>query len=373
MPTRQQMLRYPFSLEARKESQKLARDIRSLIAVLSDSGSEYVIEAAEERILAALDQKGITTIATGDERDYLIYPTSRLIVEKINNPRLKEYQAEAESKAVNAYLSSEDHKFVIQLCRTSLDWDVQTAGSIPQRSNQPIMLRGYDFKIRYENYLEVAPKFHQAIWKLVNRPVEKGWVPIKRSELNRLISGKVKQLILDSYYDVPTLPQRLTEALQRIESDLSGKIKRTEPVKITGQVTSAFPPCIQLMHQDSIQGKNLSHEARFALASFLLKIGMSAEEVVSVFRPAPDFARGLAEYQVEHIARKSGGEGYTPPACTKLQGNGLCPVYDGRLHDPLCQYILHPLAFYETRAWEMTKGIVDHSWYKAKKRRRQRF
>jgi DNA primase large subunit len=373
MPTRQQILRYPFSIEARKESQRLARDIRSLIGVLSDPSSEYVIEAAEQRILAALDQKGVSTVITNDDRDYLIYPTSRLIVEKINNPRLKEYQAEAESKAVNAHLGSEDQGHVMQLCRESLEWDVQTTGTIRQRSNQPIMLRGYDFKIRYENYLEVAPSFHQAVWKLVNRHVDAGWVPIKRSELNRLISGKFKQLILNSWYDVPTLPQRLTEAVQRIESDLSGKIKRTEPVRITGQVVTAFPPCIQLMHQDSIQGKNLSHEARFALASFLLKIGMSSEEVVRVFRPAPDFARGLAEYQVEHIARKAGGEGYTPPACSKLQGNSLCPVYDGRMTDPLCEYILHPLAFYETRAWEMSKEIVDHSWYKAKKRRRQRF
>ena len=117
-------------------------------------------------------------------------------------------------------------------------------------------------------------------------------------------------------------------------------------------------------------GKNLSHEARFALASFLLSIGMSTDDVLKAFVAAPDYVRNLAEYQVKHIAGETGGRtGYTPPKCQKMQGNGLCPVYNGTAFDKLCEYVSHPLAFYETRAWEMSKGIRDHSWY-AKKRKR---
>jgi DNA primase large subunit len=125
------------------------------------------------------------------------------------------------------------------------------------------------------------------------------------------------------------------------------------------------------MHDDSVQGKNLPHEARFALAAFLLKIGMSQDEVLGVFRSSPDFVTDLARYQVRHISSKSGGQGYTPPGCKKIQGNGLCPVYLGVTFDPLCEYILHPLAFYKTRAWETLKGIESRSWYAAKKRKRQ--
>ncbi|MFX1369556.1 MAG: hypothetical protein ACFFAY_13240, partial [Promethearchaeota archaeon] len=152
-----------------------------------------------------------------------------------------------------------------------------------------------------------------------------------------------------------------------------GKIRRTEPVKITEKSTSAFPPCIAQIHEDSLAGKNVSHEARFALAAFLLKIGMDIKEVMGVFRTAPDFVQTLAEYQVRHISSKSAGEGYTPPGCRKMQGNSLCPVYLGEFFDPLCEYVLHPLAFYETRAWELSKGVLDHGWYLKKKRKRQSF
>jgi DNA primase large subunit len=173
----------------------------------------------------------------------------------------------------------------------------------------------------------------------------------------------------------PTLPARMIEAVQRIEAEFKGKIVRTEPIQITNQVTTAFPPCIAQIHEDSIQGKNLAHEARFALASFLLKIGMTEEEVKNVFKPAPDFMSSLAEYQVHHIARKSAGEGYTPPGCKKMQGNSLCPVYLGTIFDSLCEYVLHPLGFYRTRVWEMTRPnpITDHSWYSRKMRKKQNF
>ncbi|MGV9103821.1 MAG: hypothetical protein ACOC3C_06875 [Candidatus Thorarchaeota archaeon] len=373
MLTRKQLLKYPFSRESRNAVQDFARDVRALIDVLSSERYEYLIEAAEERVNTALKGDPIKLPDNGDSRDVLVYPTARLIVEKINHPRLKQYQAEAESKAVNRYLGYEKDRIVVHLCSTSFDWSIESLGAIAHRGHLPLVLRTFDFKIRFEDFLEVAPTFHQAAWKLINRYVEDGYVFIKRSELDRLMSGKSKQLILESSLDVPTLPQRLTEAVQRIESQLRGRIKKTEPVKMTGDVTAAFPPCIAHMYDDSVQGKNLAHDARFALASFLLKIGMTEEEVIGVFKAAPDFARGLAEYQVRHIASKSGGEGYTPPSCKKLQGSSLCPVYLGEAWDPLCEYILHPLAFYQTRAWEVTKGVDSHDWYAREKQKKQNF
>jgi len=371
--TRTQLLKYPFSREARQATQNFARDVRALIEFLSSEENEYLIEEAEQRVAAALKGNQIKLSDYGDSRDVLVYPTARLIVEKINHPRLKQYQAEAESKAVNRHLGSEKNGVVLHLADSSFDWSIKSLGEIKNRSRLPLSLRTFDFKIRFEDFLEVAPSFHQAAWKLINRYVDEGWVFIKRSELDRLMSGKSKQLILESGLDVPTLPQRLTEAVQRIESQLRGRIKKSEPVEITGDITAAFPPCIGRMYDDSVQGKNLAHDARFALAAFLLKISMSKDDVIGIFKAAPDFARGLAEYQVRHIASKSGGEGYTPPGCKKLQGSSLCPVYLGEAWDPLCEYILHPLEFYQTRAWEISKDVDSHDWYARKRQKKQSF
>ncbi len=373
LSTRLQLLRYPFLQETRVARQKVARDIRSLIERVTEDNGTYVIDEAATRVISALEQSEIIVVNTNDDRDLLIYSVARLLVEKIGDRRLKEYQAEAESKAVNKHLTKEKDAYVLDLCKTSFGWDVESIGDIRAKAKLPLYLRSFDFKMHFKDFLEVAPSFHAGEWKLVNRYVEDGWVPIRKSELYRLISGKFKKLILASEIAAPNLPSHMTAVIQRIESEVRVKIKRTTPIQITSTTVDAFPPCISQMHADSMQGKNLSHDARFALASFLLKIGMETDDVLGVFKAAPDFVRGLAEYQVRHIASKSGGEGYTPPSCKKIQGSSLCPVYLGAVSDPLCEFIVHPLSFYETRAWEVSKGIEDHSWYAKKKRRMQSF
>ena len=104
---------------------------------------------------------------------------------------------------------------------------------------------------------------------------------------------------------------------------------------------------------------------------------MSEDDVNNVFGHSPDKNNRLIEYQVDHIASKrsmtSEVQGYFPTGCKKLQTNNLCPVYSGVTHDPLCEYILNPLGFYSTRAWEISKGITNHSWYAQKKDKKQFF
>lgn len=375
-----QELKYSFSPRARQASQRYARDMGALVNLLELPENHYIIEAAERRIYSALTHEEIEFPILRDEKEVLIYPTARLIVEEIGNPRLRALQAEAESKAVNKYLANEDAKFVVELCTSSFGWEIEPMADLTKRAKLPINLRSFDFKIRFENFLEVAPDFHGDEWKLINRYVDRGWVYVRRRELNRLISEKVRRIIVEGKLDIPKLPRRLTEAVQRIEAEMKTSIRQAEPFKLTGQITSAFPPCIQKMHDDSISGQvNLPHDARFTLAAFLLRIGMTEAEVNKVFGHSPDKDSRLIEYQVEHIASKKPSRadvettGYTPTGCKKLQTNNLCPVYLGLIFDPLCEYILNPLAFYATRAWEISKGITDHSWYSQKKDKKQSF
>jgi DNA primase large subunit len=378
MSGRLQQIKYPFSAEARKTSQKMARDLGVLVELLDEQENHYIVEEAEKRVYAALTQSQIRYPTMENEKDVLIYPTARLIVEELGLPRLRALQAEAESKEANRQLGKENSDLVIELCKSSFNWSIESMGAINERSKLPLLLRTFEMKIRFENYLEVAPGFHSEEWSLINRYLDKGWIPIRRSELDRLISGKFKQLIMGGRFDIPKMSRRLIETVQRIEAETKGRIRQAEPVKMTETVVSAFPPCIQKMYDDSIRGDvNLSHDARFALAAFLLKIGMEANEVEKVFSSSPDKNISLIEYQVRHIASKRSmgveDEGYTPPGCKKMQVNNLCPVYLGTASDPLCEYILNPLAFYQTRAWEITKNIQDHSWYARKRDKKQNF
>ena len=375
-----QLLKYPFSREARQTSLRIARDLKALVDLLNRPENHYLVEEAENRIYSAITHSEITYPDMRDEKHVLVYSAARLIVEELNNSRLRALQAEAESKTVNRLLADEDNELLESLCTESLGWEVETMGSINDRARLPLSLRSFEFKIRIENFLEVAPDFHADEWKLVNRYVDKGWVLIRRRELNRLVSGKFRQIIIFGHLDIPKLPQRFAEAVHRVEVEIKGKFRDFEPLKVTGQITSAFPPCIQKMYDDSISGQvNLPHDARFALAAFLLRIGMAESEVNKVFAHSPDSKIEQIKYQVDNIAskgsRQSETQGYTPTGCKKLQTSNLCPVYMGLSDDPLCEYVLNPLAFYSTRAWELSREppITDHSWYAKSKDKKQSF
>jgi len=91
------------------------------------------------------------------------------------------------------------------------------------------------------------------------------------------------------------------------------------------EVSSNLPPCIEKLIQDLQHGENLPHFARFALAAFLVNAGWSVDQIVDLFRNAPDFDEKVTRYQVEHIAgKRGGGRRYVPPACERMRQEGLC-------------------------------------------------
>ena len=69
------------------------------------------------------------------------------------------------------------------------------------------------------------------------------------------------------------------------------------------------------------KGENLTHQARFALTSFLLNAGWSKEQILDLFRSSPDFNEKIASYQISHIEKR----GYKVPSCETLKNWGLCP------------------------------------------------
>jgi len=83
---------------------------------------------------------------------------------------------------------------------------------------------------------------------------------------------------------------------------------------------AAFPPCIKEIGRKLALGINLTHEARFLFVSFLLGVGLKAEEIVDLFANSPDYSAKHTEYQVGHI---SGAE-YKCPSCRWARDMHLC-------------------------------------------------
>lgn len=79
----------------------------------------------------------------------------------------------------------------------------------------------------------------------------------------------------------------------------------------------------------------MPHFVRFAPATFLIHAGWSVDQIVDLFRNAPDFDEKTTRYQVEHIAgRRGGGKRYDPPSCRRMRQEGLC-VADCGVGHPL--------------------------------------
>jgi|YelNatPaOPRAMG01_1025707.scaffolds.fasta_scaffold13340_7 DNA primase large subunit len=108
-----------------------------------------------------------------------------------------------------------------------------------------------------------------------------------------------------------------------------------------------FPPCINEYISQMRDGVNLPHMARFTMVSFLNKIGMPRDDIISLFNTAPDFNERMTTYQVDHVTGNISGTEYSPPKCAVLQSNHLC--YKGE--DRLCnqEWLKHPLQYYSIK------------------------
>ena len=363
-------------------SQKIARDLGDLVGFVSRPENEYIIEEAEERVYRSITDGRITYPPFDNERDVLIYPTARLIIEELQDSRLRAKQAEAEEKAVNRELGRESAEFVSELCSTSFQWKIESMGTVSERAELPLVLRTFEFRIRFENFLEVSPGFSAKEWSLANRFLDRGWVFVRRTELVRMASAKFRKIITGGRLDLPPLTGRLTEAVERIREHAPKRREYTKPERAH---ETAFPPCMDAIYTRLKNGQHLEHSERFTLAAFLNKINVSREEIKQAFYHAPD-ARGrgssIADYQVDHIAEKGSrttdsdpdDTGYMPYNCEKMINLHICPMASGDVFDPLCEYIINPLSFYNRRAFEVSRGYKPNPDYYAKNwEKRQEF
>ncbi len=157
-------------------------------------------------------------------------------------------------------------------------------------------------------------------WRLVNRVVRRGYVLIDGRDLRRLISEYVKMRVMET----PRI--ELPEPLEEIAREISDMFAKRMRRKFKRPRKGDFPPCIRELISKLRRGENLTHQARFALTSFLLNVGWSEEQVLDLFRSAPDFNERIASYQISHIAKRK----YKAPSCETMKNWGLCPGDCGR-------------------------------------------
>jgi len=225
----------------------------------------------------------------------------------------------------------------------------------------------YRFRIPIIDYLRIARKLLTEIpWKLSSFPISKGYVYIDQKEkiarllaehMYNIVSSKLKNIRAECE-NTEAVKSKMLGILKEFGipladavEDFMNSLKIQPPpsatkridvenisIKMLKEVSSIssvedlvalaqnlFPPCIRELIDTLMRGENLSHHQRFALATFLINIGVDTELVVKLFSYSPDFNEKVARYQVEHLAGLKGSKKkYLVYSCNTMKTLGMC-------------------------------------------------
>ncbi len=308
--------------------------------------SSPVLERGKERVLKALDE-GVSQAKLDDpDVEFLSFPVARIIVEIVGDNFLRHRFAVAEAKRAHNLFKEEEEEILLGIA-------TQTFGINCRNVRKNIGGRIYTFEVHFTDYLRYASGFHDPYWKLVNKILSRGYVLLVKEDFTRILSSCIERRLSEPREPPTRIPQKLKEVVSEVAMRVAARREKYALMEIEGEggvVEEAFPPCISSLLSALRKSQPLSHNARFALTSFLIHVGYPVEKIVSLFSDVPDFKEELTRYQVEHIAGMRSGTRYTPPKCETMRTYGLC------LSNEKCGRVRHPLEYYRGHKRRHSKG-----------------
>ncbi|MFH1094781.1 MAG: hypothetical protein V1728_01025 [Candidatus Micrarchaeota archaeon] len=291
---------FPFSDEA--------KDYARLLKLSLD---EEALRGGEERLKQALGPAGEIKPGLELESDLagrlLHYAASRMILAAWKNRYAIRRMAVAESKLAHKFLRSEGDKRAGYAPKLAASLGILFTEA-PNAGREALFL------LPFWQYLLYTPR--DVHYKLVNMPLASGFVTVSGEQRLRILEEAVKKRLEDG--PLPALkepPAEITAAIKRLEPLLP-----RETLAPTQIGAKDFPPCIRKMLDDLAMSINVPHSGRLSLAIYLIKAGLSDEQIVSVFSHAPDFSKETTAYQVNYIRQKA----YSMPSCATMDTYGLC-------------------------------------------------
>jgi len=324
-----------------------AEHVREVGLDINELESDFFIpflDRAEERVKEALDD--VSAYAKSQPSDepreieieIFSFPIAVMLVAATEDSLIKSRYSLAEAKRASELLKAEEKEKLLEVAN-NFNWNLRLV--------KDVSLRPYVFALRFPVFLKNATGFHDKNWKLVNHLLVNGEVYLTGREVSRLLEEEVRKYIegkLDTKIKSlpPNIMARVTQ-LRQLAAEKREQIQLEEMPKRV--VMEAFPSCIKGIYDRIAAGRPASHIGRFALTSFLLSVGMTAEDVFKFFRSVSDFNERMTRYQVEHIAGTRGsGTKYTPPNCATLRTHGICVSPEDE-----CRGAVNPLVCYKRK------------------------
>ena len=331
--------KYPFVGQTAEHVREIGLDIEDLE---SEAYTQF-LNRAEERIRnALLDMSVYAKTKPLDPTEYELeifsFPIAVMLVVGTEESFIKSRYALAEAKRASELLKDEKKEKLFEIAKT-FNWDLELLEDDDFLPN--VFALGFPF------FLKNATCFHDESWKLVNQKMINGKVYLTERKLSRLLEEEIRKYIeerLDT--KIKSLPPDIMARVNRLRQLAAEKQEQIRLQEMPERVVmEAFPSCIKGVYDRVSAGRPASHLGRFALTSFLISVGMSAEDVFKFFRSVSDFNERITRYQVEHIAGSRGsGTKYTPPNCSTLRTHGICisPEYE-------CKGAVNPLICYKRK------------------------
>lgn len=329
--------RYPF-LEAARES--VATEAVDLATVVEQDRA--VVDRARKRVITAIEA-GETGEPHRDARiELLSYPVARVLVSMVDERILVRKYARGE--AATAY-----ERFTADMADTTELKSVESTGldleELLAEFDLGDAVRAVDdeYRIDVGTYLPLAEDLWDDEWRLVNRPLEAGEIPVDEDELLTLLREAIRGRIEDG------LPFEVPDAIASTLEDETDEIREVlADLELTQDIDTVvpdlFPPCMKALLDQIQKGEHLPHHSRFAITAFLTSIGMTTDQVVDLYRVNSSFGEEMTRYQTDHIRGDSSPTEYSAPSCATMQSYGDCVN-----KDDLCERIPHPMAYYEQR------------------------
>jgi len=333
--------KYPWSVDARKLVKQLDISLREI-----DENS-LALRRARQRLLEALEAQParVPTERVSDEfAELTSFFVAKAMVDAIRSIFLRRRWATAEAKQAQRFFLRESDRKLALLAKRNFGWRINSEVT-------RIAGREFSHSLHFSDYLAAASGFQDRYWKLVNKRLVDGYVLLRKPDTARVLAAAVERLLVRDVKKVSApFPSNIQKVYEEVEAQVRSRTDRLQQEVRGAIVPEAFPPCMRALLADLEEGRPLSHIARFTITSFLLNVGMDVENILDLFRKAPDFREDIARYQIEHIAGKRGSTEYTPPSCAYLDTVHLCV---GK--DRLCKAVRHPLSYYRSRRRWLSK------------------
>ena len=328
--------RYPFLPAAREAVEAADAD---LAAVIGEEGP--VVERARARVENAVESRTVGEQHRSDRVELLSYPVARVLVSLVDEPALtRRYaSAEAETAVERLRADGDDSAALRSVERERLS---QSEFLAALGIGDAFVETGDGASIEVATYLRLAEDLDDDRWRLVNRALADGRVPVSAVELDDLLRAAVRERVAA---DLPlAVPETVADALvTQVNAILSLLSDFSVDRSIDAVEPELFPPCVKALGERVRDGGPLPDHSRFAYVSFLATIGMDGDEIAERLAAHPDVDEEAERYRIDHLIDR-GAAAYLPPSCATMQAYGDCVN-----RDTLCARIAHPLEYYERR------------------------